>query len=118
MAYAIASIPQSLPRRLSAKLSTQLAALDFTHSNALRVSGEVRRALKIPADNLRVGLQRNLEQLQTRREDTDKLRKDSEVARKYFGNLLRESDNIRNGVQGLDLEANHGENEAQAMSSL
>lgn len=78
--------------------------IDFTHSNALRISGEVRRALKIPADNLRVGLQRNLEQLQGKKQETDKLRRDSEVARKYFGNLLRESEGIRNGVVNINLE--------------
>ncbi|KAI9721149.1 MAG: mitofusin [Chrysothrix sp. TS-e1954] len=103
-AYAIASIPTSLPRRLSSKLSTQLSAIDFTHSNALRISSEVRRALKIPADNLRIGLQRNLESLQTRRAETNKVRIESETARKYFGNLVRASGEVKGSVEGVDLE--------------
>lgn len=104
LSYAVASIPLSLPRRLSAKLAAQLGAIDFTHTNAVRISAEVRKALKIPADHLRSGLQKNLEQLQDRREETSKIRSDSEVARKYFGNLVRDSNEIRLGVERVDLE--------------
>lgn len=104
VSYAVASIPESLPRRLSAKVATQLAAIDFTHSNALRISSEVRRTLKLPADNLRVGLQRSYEQLQGKREELSKIRSESEVARKYFGNLVRESGEIRTAVERVDLE--------------
>src|SRR4051812_14340021 len=91
VSYALASIPQSLPRRLSAKVSSQLAAIDYTHANASRISAEVRRALKYPADNLRIGLQRSVEKLQGKKEETNKLRTESEVARKYFVNLIRDS---------------------------
>jgi len=104
LSYAVASIPLSLPRRLSAKLAAQLSAIDFTHANAVRISAEVRKALKIPADHLRSGLQKNLEQLQDRREETSKIRSDSEVARKYFSNLVRDSNEIRLGVERVDLE--------------
>ncbi|KAF2462196.1 hypothetical protein BDY21DRAFT_418145 [Lineolata rhizophorae] len=104
VSYALASIPRSLPRRLSSKLSSQLAMIDYTHSNAMRISSEVRRALKIPADNLRVGLQRNIEKLHDQREQTTKVKGESEVARKYFGNLVRESHDIRHGVERVDLE--------------
>ncbi|KAB8664827.1 hypothetical protein FH972_026251 [Carpinus fangiana] len=104
ISYAIASIPQSLPRRLSVKLSTQLATMDFTHSNALRISSEVRKALKIPADNLRVGLQRNFEELQNKQAETTRVMSESEVARKYFGNLVRNSAEIKQGVDRVDLE--------------
>ena len=56
VSYVLASVPKSLPHRLSAKLSQQLAAIDYTHSNALRISSEVRRALKGPANDVRIGL--------------------------------------------------------------
>ena len=105
VSYAISSIPSSLPRRLSHKLANQLANLDFTHSNALRISSEVRKALKIPADNLRIGLTRQYETLQGRREETNKIKGESEVARKYFGNLLRESDEVKLQVERVDLES-------------
>jgi len=102
--YAISQIPHSLPRRLSAKLSAQLAQLDYTHSNSVRVSNEVRRALKYPADKLREGLQRSVEHLQEQRKETVKVQMESEVARKYFSNLVRESNEIRSTVQRVDLE--------------
>lgn len=104
VSYALTSIPRSLPRRLSAKLSAQLAALDYTHTNALRISSEVRRALKGPANDLRIGLQRSVEKLQIKKEETIKFRTEAEVARKYFANLVRDSNDIKHGVERVDLE--------------
>jgi mitofusin len=103
-AYAVSSIPNSLPRRLSNKLHAQLLALDYTHSNATRISSEVRRALKYPADNLRVGLKRNVEKLQGKKEDTDKLKHESQVAQKYFSNLVTKTGEIRSKIMRVDLE--------------
>jgi len=104
ISYVVASIPQSLPKRLSAKLSSQLAAIDYTHVNAQRISSEVRKALKIPADNLRIGLQMNFEQLQNKREEKNKIRYESETARKYFGNLIRDNNDVKASVDRVDLE--------------
>ena len=103
-AYILNQIPHSLPHRLATKISTQLAAIDYVHANSDRISASVRKVLRIPADNLRVGLQRSVEQLGSKREDTRKIRGESEVARKYFGNLVRETTNIRNTVDAVDLE--------------
>ncbi|KAI9716263.1 MAG: hypothetical protein M1812_005488 [Candelaria pacifica] len=102
--YAVSSIPSSLPRRLSQKLSIQLQAIDYTHKNSLRIASEVRKVLSIPASDLRVGLTRKFEQLGTQKAKTDGIRVQSEVARKYFGNLCRESTQIRRGVDDIDLE--------------
>ncbi|KAI9867870.1 MAG: mitofusin [Trichoglossum hirsutum] len=102
--YAVSQIPTALPRRLSTKLSAELAAIDYVHQNSDRVTKEVRKILHFPADNLRVGLQRSVEKLTVRREETTKVRGESEVARKYFGNLVRESWEIRGAVQRVDLE--------------
>lgn len=102
--YAISQIPYSLPRRLSTKLSAQLAQLDYTHANATRISGEVRRALKYPADMLRDGLQKSVEHLQEQKREKVKVQTESEVARRYFSNLVRESNDIRTRVERVDLE--------------
>jgi GTP-binding protein EngB required for normal cell division len=103
-AYTLSSIPNSLPRRLSAKLAAQLSMLDYTHANATRISAEVRRALKYPADTLRVGLKRNHEKMLLLKTDIAKTRSEAEVARKFFTNLVRESAEIREGVRRVDLE--------------
>ncbi|OAG09355.1 uncharacterized protein CC84DRAFT_1110683 [Paraphaeosphaeria sporulosa] len=95
ISYVLASVPKSLPHRLSAKLSAQLAAIDYTHSNALRISSEVRRALKGPAKDVQIGLQRNVEKLQLKREQNDKLRAEASEAKKYFSNLFRTSSELR-----------------------
>lgn len=105
VSYLLTSIPKSLPHRLNAKLASQLEAIDYANSNALRISAEVRKALKMPAEDVRIGLQRNVEKLQMKREETAKSRIEAEVARKYFGNLVRNSNDLRQGVQRVDLEA-------------
>ncbi|KAF2686684.1 mitochondrial fusion GTPase protein [Lentithecium fluviatile CBS 122367] len=105
VSYILTSVPKSLPHRLSAKLSTQLAAIDYTHSNALRISSEVRRALKGPANDVRIGLQRNVEKLQQKKEETGKIRAEASDARKYFSNLFRQSSELQQTVQRIDLEA-------------
>lgn len=78
--------------------------MDYVHANSDRISSSVRKVLRFPADNLRVGLQRSVEQLGSKREETRKIRGESEVARKYFGNLVNESAKIRNTVEAVDLE--------------
>lgn len=98
------SIPRSLPKRLSAKISSQLAEQDYVHSNAMRISSEMRRALKGPGNDLRVELQRNVEKLQTRKEDITKSRSETDVARKYFSNLVRCSSDLRRSVAAVDLD--------------
>ena len=105
--YMITTLPTTLPRRISAKLSSQLHSIDFIHSNALRISSEVRKALKYPADNLRVGLTRNFEDLQNKRTELGKVKGQSDVALKYFSNLVTESGRIGGNVRDVDLEGSN-----------
>lgn len=102
--YLLATIPSSLPRRLSAKLRAQLSDLDYTHSNATRISTEVRRALTFPAAELRSGLQRSVEGLAERKKKTKGVQSEAKVARGYFGTLVREAGEIAEGVRRCDLE--------------
>jgi len=102
--YILNQIPHSLPHRLSTKISQQLAAIDYVHANSDRISSSVRRVLRVPADTLRVGLQRSVEQLGSKREETRTVRYESEVARKFFANLVVESAMMRNSVESVDLE--------------
>ena len=102
--YILSQIPQSLPHRLSSKISQQLTAIDYIHSNSTRISASVRKVLGFPAESLRVSLQRSVEQLDSRRDETLRVRKESDVALKYFGNLVRESDRQRRIVEAVDLD--------------
>ncbi|KAL2188505.1 hypothetical protein L209DRAFT_682548 [Thermothelomyces heterothallicus CBS 203.75] len=103
--YVLSQIPHSLPHRLNAKISAQLAAMDYVHANSNRISGTVRKVLLIPANSLRVGLQRSVEQLDHRREETAKVRKESSDALRYFGNLVQRSAHQRRQIEALDLDA-------------
>jgi mitofusin len=104
-AYIIQQIPNSLPPRLAVKISTQLAELDYVHANSSRITSAVRRVLRVPADNLRVGLDHSVKELGDRREETIKVKGESERAAKFFRVLARNSDNQRRRVEDVDLDA-------------
>ncbi|ROW12515.1 hypothetical protein VMCG_00528 [Cytospora schulzeri] len=105
-AYVVSQIPHSLPHRLSNKISTQLASMEYVHNNAHRIAGSVRKVLHTPKDHVVFNLQRSVEQLGQKREETLKVKKESHDALKYFTNLVRESGQQRAIVEGVDLE-NH-----------
>ncbi|KAL1887699.1 mitofusin [Sporothrix stenoceras] len=102
--YILSQIPKSLPHRLSHKISSRLAEIDYVHYNSTRIAGTVRKVLRYPADSIRDGLNRSVDQLGTRREDTLKIKAESEVALKYFGNLVVDSARQRSVVRSLDLD--------------
>ncbi|CAM1510017.1 Fc.00g003520.m01.CDS01 [Cosmosporella sp. VM-42] len=103
-AYILQQIPNSLPQRLSTKISTQLTDLDYVHSNATRISSSVRKVLRFPADNLRVSLDQSVKDLGNKRDETIKVKGESERASKYFAHLVRESEGQRGMVEGVDLD--------------
>ncbi len=86
-------------------MAARLGELDYVHANGTRISGSVRKVLRIPADGLRVGLQHSVERLGARRDDTLRTRGESEVALRYFGNLVRNSAKQRAAVEAVDLDA-------------
>lgn len=102
--YTLLSIPNTLPHRLATRLSSTLHSIDYVHSNAYRISSRCRRRLRHPADELTAGLAQSVRDLEQKRGDTLKVKGESEVARKYFGNLVRESAEGRRGVESVDLE--------------
>ncbi|OKL58296.1 hypothetical protein UA08_06599 [Talaromyces atroroseus] len=103
-AYVLSIIPQTLPPRLSRKLAVSLAEVDYVHSNASRIASEVRRVLSMPASTLNSNLAQGIEDLARRREEVTKVKQESEVARKYFANLLREAQENHRTVEQIDLE--------------
>jgi mitofusin len=103
--YILSQIPHSLPHRLNAKIAAQLAAMDYVHANSARISGTVRKVLLIPANSLRVGLQRSVEQLDTRRDETLRLRRESHDALRFFSNVVQRSAHQRRQIESVDLDA-------------
>lgn len=103
-AYTVHTIPITLPPRLSRRISATLSALDYTHTNASRISTETRKILRYPADDLHAGLQQSVRELGEQREQRVRVKRESEVARKYFGNLVRETGDGKGRVEDVDLE--------------
>ncbi|KAK5806379.1 hypothetical protein VI817_000637 [Penicillium citrinum] len=103
-AYVLSTIPTTLPPRLSRKIAATLSDMDYVHSNANRISTEVRRILRLPANNLQNSLAQDIEDLARRKQEVGKVKQESEVALKYFSNLFRESGDNRRSVDDLDLD--------------
>ncbi|KAJ5098674.1 hypothetical protein N7532_005675 [Penicillium argentinense] len=103
-AYVLSSIPTTLPPRLSHKIAATLSDMDYVHSNANRISSEVRRILRLPANNLQASLAQDIEDLARRKQEVGKVKQESDVALKYFANLFRESGENRRSVEDLDLD--------------
>lgn len=104
-AYVLSSIPTTLPPRLSRKLAASLHEMDYVHSNANRISTEVRRILRIPSGNLQTSLAQDVEDLGKRKSEVSKTKQESDVANKYFSNLFRDSGENRRLVEDIDLDA-------------
>ncbi|KAJ5265870.1 hypothetical protein N7524_006888 [Penicillium chrysogenum] len=104
-AYVLSSIPTTLPPRLSRKIAATLAEMDYVHSNANRISTEVRRMLRMPAANLQTCISQDIEDLGRRKQEVTKIQQESDVATKYFSNLFRDSSENRRSIENLDLDA-------------
>ncbi|KAI5811135.1 hypothetical protein DFH27DRAFT_531652 [Peziza echinospora] len=102
--WLLADIPNAVPRKLAKKIRKELEAMDYVHGNSERITKEVRKILRVPADDLRGGFQRVVEKRGKEREQLKEQKKESEVALKYFGNLYRKSTEISKGVNRLDLD--------------
>ncbi|OJD13453.1 hypothetical protein AJ78_06087 [Emergomyces pasteurianus Ep9510] len=103
--YLLTQIPNALPANISRKLSETLAEIDYIHTNATRISSEVRRVLRMPSSRLQSTLQTATEDLAKRKDEVGKTKQQSEIASKYFSNLFRESSEARRTVEQVDLES-------------
>ncbi|KAL7895853.1 hypothetical protein HDV63DRAFT_406131 [Trichoderma sp. SZMC 28014] len=103
-AYVLQQIPTSLPHRLARKIEAQLSEIDYVHTNSSRISGAVRTVLRMPADNLRVGLDHSVKDLNKKRDETVKVKGESEKASKFFRKLVGETQVQKNMVEGVDLD--------------
>jgi len=102
--YLLSDLPNAVPRKLAKKVRKQLADMDYVHVNAERIANQCRKVLKFPTEDLRSGFQRGIEKQGKAVKERKEKQKDSEVADKYFGNLLRNAKQQRTAVSTLDLE--------------
>ncbi|KAK2055564.1 P-loop containing nucleoside triphosphate hydrolase protein [Colletotrichum caudatum] len=104
LAHVLRGIPNAVPRHLSSKIAAQLSAIDYVHVNSARITDSVRRVLRVPAENMRVALDRSVRDLEHQRDQMNKLCDDSHFALKYFGNLVLASAAEAQIVEGIRLE--------------
>lgn len=102
--YILSDLPNAIPRKLARKIRKQLADLDYVHANSDRISQQCRKVLKFPAEDLRAAFQRGIEKQGKAVKERKQTQRESEVADKYFGNLLRNAKQQRAAVSSVDLE--------------
>ncbi|KAF5667387.1 transmembrane GTPase fzo1 [Fusarium circinatum] len=98
-------IPTAHPRRISAKIAAKLAEIDYVHANATRISNSVRKVLGIPANNIRVDLDRAVKDVGERRDESLRVKAESNMALTYFRNLVQDGAKQKTAIEGLELEA-------------
>ncbi|KAG0640351.1 hypothetical protein HOY80DRAFT_18184 [Tuber brumale] len=102
--FLISDIPNAVPRKLAKKIRKELEEMDYVHGNSERITKECRKVLGFPADELRAAFHKSIEKQGTTIDEKRKTEKESEVAFKYFGGLLKDAASQKKGVMGLDLE--------------
>ncbi len=107
-AHVLLRIPNTLPRRLATKIAAQLSSMDYVHADSIRIADRVRKVLRLPAEDVRRTLDRTVRDLGLRREEMNKMRHQSNVALRYFENLVRMSTAEEDAVRAIDLEAPPG----------
>ncbi|OAA37216.1 GTPase FZO1 [Metarhizium rileyi] len=104
VAHIVQQIPHAVSRHMAAKVAAQLSAIDYVHSNSLRISNRVRRVLQTPAESVRTMLDWSVRNLEQRRDAMEKLHGESHAALGYFGNIVRTSTAEEKTVEEINLE--------------
>ncbi|KAG0127448.1 hypothetical protein HOY82DRAFT_76956 [Tuber indicum] len=102
--FLISDIPNAVPRKLAKKITKELEEMDYVHCNSDRITKECRKVLGLSANELRAAFHKSIEKQGATIDEKRKTEKESEVASKYFGGLLKDAASQKKSVKGLDLE--------------
>jgi mitofusin len=102
--YILSDLPKAVPKKLAKKIRKQLEDMDYVHVNSERIANKCRKVLKFPVEDLRSGFQRGVEKQGKAVQERKQIKRESEVADKYFGNLLRNAKQQKAVLNNLDLE--------------
>lgn len=103
-AYLVHDLPRALPENLSAKYKKKLLQNDYAHSNAERISKEVREVLRVPTREIVKSCELVMDKkLAAKREVEMKLDNNS-LSIKFFGQLLERATSQRTIVERINLD--------------
>ncbi|KAK9482365.1 hypothetical protein V1527DRAFT_476574 [Lipomyces starkeyi] len=102
--YLIADIPNVVPRKLAKKLKRELESVDYIHTNSDRISGECRKVLKYPAEDLRSAFQQLLDDKASQKNERTRQMSQAKESLRYFSRLYEDSRCHSGMISELDLE--------------
>ncbi|KAK9494715.1 hypothetical protein V1508DRAFT_412422 [Lipomyces doorenjongii] len=89
--YVISDIPNVVPRKLAKKLKRELESVDYIHANSDRISGECRKVLKYPAEDLRSAFQQLLDEKASQKNERTRQMSHAKESLRYFSRLYEDS---------------------------
>ncbi|KAK9389905.1 hypothetical protein V1515DRAFT_176749 [Lipomyces mesembrius] len=102
--YVISDIPNVVPRKLAKKLKRELESVDYIHTNSDRISGECRKVLKYPAEDLRSAFQQLLDEKASQKNERIRQMSHAKESLRYFSRLYEDSRCNWGLISELDLE--------------
>lgn len=103
-AYLIHDLPRALPQSLSAKYKLTLQRKEYAHSNADRVSKEVREVMKIPIREIVRSCELVVDRKQAVKKDLEKKLANNALSTKFFTQLSERATTQRQVVERINLE--------------
>ncbi|KAK9318084.1 hypothetical protein V1524DRAFT_421973 [Lipomyces starkeyi] len=102
--YLVSDIPNVVPRKLAKKLKRELESVDYIHTNSDRISGECRKVLKYPAEDLRSAFQQLLDDKASQKNERTRQMSQAKESLRYFSRLYEDSRCNSGMISELDLE--------------
>ncbi|AMD20832.1 HDR090Wp [Eremothecium sinecaudum] len=104
VAYLISDLPRALPMNLSRNYGKKLHELDYIHSNADRISKEVREVLKIPTREIVKTCELLLDRKQAQRAKLESKIEDNRASVVFFDGLAQRASKHHRILEEINLD--------------
>lgn len=104
MAYLVHDLPRALPQNLSIKYKIKLQQNDYGHSNAERISKEVREVLRVPTREIVKSCELVMDKKLTAKRDLEGKLENNALSIKFFRQLLERATTERTIVERINLD--------------
>ncbi|AET40919.1 mitofusin Ecym_7066 [Eremothecium cymbalariae DBVPG len=104
IAYLISDLPRALPMNLSKNYKKKLQDLNYIHSNADRISKEVREVLKIPTREIVKSCELVLDRKQAQKKTLESKMQNNALSINFFQRLAERASKHRQLIEEINLD--------------